>query len=103
MPNSRLYKPSELDKRFKILSQQLYGKSEDQIKSDKSEKTNEPIYRKTGTLISPDTPVSSNVSDLTYLKHDLSKIALLTTLAIGTQIILYIGLTNHIIRLTFLR
>lgn len=66
MPIQRTYSASDLEKRLKILTMQLHGKKDSQ------------------------SSVKNNfVSDLTFLKQDLSKIALLASLAIGVELILY--------------
>ena len=68
MPVQQTYKVSDIEKRLKLLNMQLHGKQE-QVASNK-------YY------------VSRDQTDLTYLKQDLSKIALLASMAIGTELIL---------------
>ncbi len=67
---------SDLEKRLKLLHRQVYGKSENKL------------------------TYSDNIttSDISYLYQDLSKIAFLSSVAIGTQIILYFLLQNHILK-----
>ena len=72
MPVQRTHNASDIEKRLKILKSQLYGQSH----------------------FMPQIPTSSiqhptSNSDLTFLKKDLLKIAILVTLAIGIQLILY--------------
>ena len=72
MPVQRTHNASDIEKRLKILKSQLYGQSR----------------------FTPQVPASSiqhpsSSSDLTFLKKDLLKIAILGTLAIGIQLILY--------------
>lgn len=75
MPVQRTHKASELEKRLKILENQLYGKKLD-VRSEKLDLSSNIQH-----------PTSS--SDVTYLKQDLTKIAVLAGLAIGIQLILY--------------
>lgn len=72
MPIQRTYLASDLEKRLKILTMQLHGKKQEVPQMGK---------------VSP----VSQVSDISYLKTDLAKIALLASLAIGVQLILYFG------------
>ena len=77
-------KQSNLEKRLKLLRYQVYGKSAaPQISASENQN-----YRR-------QTEVST--SDIVYLKQDLLKIFFFSTLAIGTQIILYHLLQNHIL------
>ncbi len=101
---------SDLEKRLQILRQQVYGKSpdkigSDQIKSDRSDKirNSDPlIYRPTDIPIHRFTDTPTNRSaDITYLHHDLLKILLFSSLAIGTQIILFFLLQNHFLKINF--
>lgn len=66
MPIQRTYSASDLEKRLKILTMQLSGKQQEELQVVKV----------------------SQVSDVTYLKHDLTKIAILASIAIGVQFIL---------------
>lgn len=77
-------KQSDLEKRLKLLRQQVYGKNSDT-----------PTYRFSN---SPSNPESSG-TDVTYLYHDLSKIGIFASLTIGAQIILFILMKNHIVNL----
>ncbi|MBI2196329.1 hypothetical protein HYU45_01825 [Candidatus Daviesbacteria bacterium] len=91
---------SDLEKRLQLLRRQVYGKDiqSQRVKESKSQysdtltyqHTEIPVHRPTDTLIS---------SDLTYLHQDLLKIATLSSLAIGSQIILYFLLKNNILNL----
>lgn len=75
MPVQRTHQASDIEKRLKILKSQLYGKNS---------------YQSSAINLQP-TPERSSVSDLTFLKKDLLKIAVLGALAIGVQFILYIS------------
>ncbi|MDO8638848.1 MAG: hypothetical protein Q7R43_04690 [Candidatus Daviesbacteria bacterium] len=79
-------KQSDLEKRLKILHNQVYGKS--QLTVDSSQ-------------LSVKSKDSTNLSDITYLHQDLLKILALSSLAIGGQIILYFLLQKHIVNLNF--
>ena len=89
-------KKSDLEKRLKILRQQISGR----------EKVSEIQYQVSSQKL--DTGKNSHNSnflspgaDLTYLSTDLTKILVLSTLAIGFQLILFFLLKNHIINLNF--
>ncbi|MBI2600730.1 hypothetical protein HYW42_02145 [Candidatus Daviesbacteria bacterium] len=89
MAIQQTYKQSEIEKRLKILRRQVYGKSKlSGIKYQTSGKTS--TYR-------------SNLSsaDLSYIQKDLAKVGLLTFLAIGVQIALYMALKNNLVKLPF--
>lgn len=88
-------KYSDLEKRLKILKQQVYGKnSEDKyisISVDQKKKTSDiPTRRYTDALIS---------SDMSYLYKDLFKITILSTAALGLQFILFFLTRNNILSL----
>ncbi|OGE72642.1 hypothetical protein A3H40_01140 [Candidatus Daviesbacteria bacterium RIFCSPLOWO2_02_FULL_38_15] len=87
MPIQINSKQSDLEKRLKILRQQVYGKN-----SENSEKLRQPDNSESPILRYSDTPSSSGKvqSDTAFLYHDLRKIFALSVLAIGTQIILFI-------------
>ena len=76
-------KQSDLEKRLKLLRQQVYGKT-DKMK-----------------LEVPTSNSASIQSDLTYLHQDLFKIVTLSTVAIGAQFILLFLLKNNLLRLNF--
>lgn len=84
-------KQSDLEKRLKLLRQQVYGK-EDRMKLEvRSEKSNFALQNPT-----------SSQSDLTYLHQDLFKIVTLSTVAIGAEFILLFLLKNNLLlRLNF--
>ena len=67
----------DLERRLKTLRQQVYGQAE-QLKY----RSNAP-YR-------PNTTNTMPLSDLTYLRQDLLKIFVLSTFALGAQIIFYL-------------
>ena len=95
-------KQSDLEKRLMLLRRQVYGKEPD--KSDKirdhqqTGKSENLAFRYTETQISSGTPISS---DLAYLRHDLLKILIFSSFAIGAQIVLFFLLKNHILNLNF--
>ncbi len=83
MPITESRKQSDLEKRLKILRQQVYGRN--------TQKSDKLMHSPTGKI-----QVSS---DLNYLYHDLIKILTLSSIAIGIQFILFILLKNHVLNL----
>lgn len=81
-------KQSDLEKRLRLLHQQVYGKER-----VSREKTVPAITHNTSYLI-PNT-------DITYLRQDLLKIFILAGSALGLQIMLFILSKNHILNLNF--
>ena len=84
----RTHKLLSSEKRLQLLQTQLYGKTDENPTAN----------------IQPQYPSSriqhpSSKTDITYLKHDLTKIALLTTLAIGIQLLIYFGSRSNLLRL----
>ena len=74
------HKQSDTEKRLQLLSRQLYGKNEKlDLRGEKIESHN----------LSSNTQHPTSNQDITYLKHDLTKITILAGLAIGVQLILY--------------
>lgn len=105
MAIQQMKQQSDLEKRLQLLRRQVYGKGPENryISKPVNQRVNEsttPTHQYTEPLIhrTTDTPVSS---DLTYLHQDLLKILILASLAIGSQIILYILSKNHILNLNF--
>lgn len=92
-------KQSDLEKRLQILRRQVYEKerivqSASQINSDKIE------YNVQSTKTKNYEPRTMNShTDLTYLYKDLTKILVLSTLAIGGQIVLFFLLQNHVFKI----
>lgn len=91
-------KQSDLEKRLQLLRRQVYGKgSESQyISKSVNQRVKESdvlTHRPTDTLI---------LSDLTYLRHDLLKILIFSSFAIGAQVILFFLLKNNILKINFL-
>lgn len=77
---------SDLEKRLQLLRRQVVGGQESKVKSLE--------------LRIKDKITTSYTSDFTYLRQDLMKILIFSSIAIGTQIILFI-LQNHILKLNF--
>lgn len=69
-------KQSDLEKRLRLLRTQVYGKSEIQQASTPSSS-------------------ASTRSEVSFLYQDLLKIGVLSALALGFQIVLFILLKNH--------
>lgn len=96
MPISESKKQSDLEKRLKLLRQQVYGKnlavSDTPIHSPR-------FAGKAGQ--SSGTPVSSGLSDISYLYQDLTKIFILATSAFAIQLTLFFLMQKHLINLSF--
>jgi len=96
---------SDLEKRLKLLRQQIYGKAEEKrIEKDvklenegENNKSQIPLQYSASNLPNP----TSIQTDISYLYHDLVKIGLLASLALGIQLILFFLMKNQIIHLKF--
>ncbi len=86
-------KQSDLEKRLKILRQQVYGKREFRVESSE-------LRIKNKVTMNSELK-TTNYSDLTYLRYDLGKILVFSTFALGVQLILFILTKNHILNLKF--
>ena len=86
MPIQQLHKQSDLEKRLRLLRQQVYGKGHAKISESHSVRQSQKMYQ----------------SDITYLNEDLTRISILATLAIGVQIILFTLTKNHILNLNLI-
>ena len=84
-------KQSDLERRLKLLRQQVYGKME-RSESPKPQHIKTSIQRPGENLVS---------SDITFLYQDLSKIGILATIAVGIQIVLFLLIRNHILNINF--
>ena len=80
-------KQSDLEKRLKILRQQVNGRKEFRVESK--------------IIANHKLQTANFSSDLTYLGYDLGKILILSTIAIGVQLMLFIFLKNHMLNLKF--
>lgn len=78
-------KQSDLEKRLKLLHNQVYGKSQFAVNS-KQFSAKDKVYM-------------NSSSDITYLRQDLLKIVTLSAGAIAIQIVLYFSLQNHVLNL----
>ncbi len=89
-------KQTDLEKRLRLLRQQVYGQN--------TSRSEDQTFRYPDTLAKSGTPKSSESfrSDITYLRQDLFKILTLSTLAIGIQLALFFLSENHILNLVFL-
>lgn len=81
-------KRSDLEKRLKLLRQQVYGR---QGSSDTINATTLPKGKVNTTL----------TTDLQSLRSDLFKILIFSAIAIATQVILLLSLKNHLLNLNF--
>lgn len=106
MPIQQTKKDSDLEKRLKILRQQVYGKEK------RWEMRNEKVEKEVGSEkshLTPQSPISHIPhpistaepfrTDVTYLNQDLLKIFILATFALGAQIILFYLVQNNILNL----
>ncbi len=96
MASTESRKKSDLEKRLKILRQQISGR----------EKVSDTLYQVSSGIndsgkISHNSNSLNTVSDVTYLRTDLTKILILSACAIGFQFILLFLLKNHILNLNF--
>lgn len=94
----QLKKQSDLEKRLRLLRQQVYGKDPD--RSEKSDIRVIPTHQSTNTSTHQNTNTQV-MSDTVYLYQDLFKIGILTSFAIGVQVILFFLTKNHILNLNF--
>lgn len=120
MPIVQTKKQSDIEKRLKLLRQQVYGRETEKpvkVKWEVSgEKMEEEVRRKESLIQHQyDTsslreashvlhPISNPQllrSDIIFLRHDLLKITSFATVAFGIQIVLYFLLRNNIIKLPF--
>lgn len=108
MAIQRTHKKSDLEKRLKVLNQQLYGKQTDNqsTKVTVSRENTSPTQGMSFSLPSSKTTYPSAVSiarnDVSYLRRDLTKITILATAAMGAQFLLYFLIQEKIISLSFL-
>lgn len=95
------------EKRLETLRRQLYGKAQkSDVGNQKSEvKTQQPTNDNQYSMSNPppvtlQSPTQSLV-DSNYLRKDLTKIFYLSSLALGTQLLLYFLTKNHLVNLHF--
>lgn len=84
---------TDTEKRLQALKTQLFGKERNQIKVPVNTKTNIQTAAQENIIAA-----SYQHQDLTYLRNDLKKIALLAFLAITAQILLYMQFTLKTIK-----
>lgn len=84
-------KQTDIERRLKLLRMQIYGKERESQKFVSSDSSD------SSEAMTPLTPTS----DITYLYHDLFKIGVLATFALGAQIILFYLLRNNLLRINF--
>lgn len=87
------------ERRIQTLRQQLQGKQV--IQSFSQPKKDEDNSSKVSfSLPSTQTTTIHPIKDTTYLKNDLLKILILSTLAIGTQVLLLLASNNNLVNLS---
>lgn len=84
---------SDLEKRLRLLRQQMYGKSQSPAIS------HQPSDKK--QMIKPEGPrlASESYSDITYLRADLLKIAIFSAFIFGAQAALYFLLKQNLLNI----
>ena len=93
-------------KRIELLRTQLYGKNKDINKKSSTSsdsKNSSRLYSLPNQSASSNNPKSQSREDIHYLRGDLIKITILTTLALGTQLCLYFALQKHLLSLPFFK
>ncbi|MBI3485976.1 hypothetical protein HY025_03450 [Candidatus Daviesbacteria bacterium] len=80
------------EKRLQTLRRQLYSKP-----IVKENKIYETVKDSTPIIQISTQPL--NIAEISYLRVDLLKVLILSTLAIGTQLLLYFASRNHLINL----
>jgi hypothetical protein len=103
MAIQRTRKISDLEKRLKLLNQQLYGKKEERRSSSSktsSTLSNAPTFSLPAVGVA--TISDRKFDDVTYLKKDLTRITILAGAALGVQFLLYYLIQNHLVNLSFL-
>ena len=85
-------KQSDLEKRLKLLRQQVSGKNEFQTQ-------NFEFKTKGKTNIDSQAKISNTTSDIRYLHQDLIKITVLASTAFGFQIVLFFLIKNRVLNL----
>lgn len=105
----RTHKQSDLEKRFKHLEFQLYGKPEKKERLDvRSKKLDEEVgnlklENQTSNIQPHNLPSNlqhpTSNTDVVYLRQDLLKIALFASVALVAQFLLYFGQIRNIIKL----
>lgn len=98
---------TDIEKRLKILRQQIYGKSSEHSENSddlKARKSESQAFRYTDTLSLSDalSPSESFRTDVVSLHQDLLKISILAGSALGIQLILFFLIQNHLLSLNFL-
>ncbi len=86
-------KKSDLEKRLKILRQQVYGKRQDL--------TSLPASFSTKSLGISVWNNDNEASDIANLYKDLSRILILSLMALGAEITLFVLVNNNFIKLGF--
>lgn len=90
-------KQSDLEKRLQLLRRQVYGGNKDQSSAINYQL---PDKKQEGSNDQQPAVEKHLNSDLTYLHQDLLKILIFASLAIGTQIILFILYQSHLLTLS---
>lgn len=95
MPETRLSSDQTAAKRLEQLRKQVYGTQSSAISYQLSRQRRDDGYRPQAGRLTTDG------SDISYLRQDLTKIAILSALIIGIQLALYYAVSHQILRLTF--
>jgi len=93
---------SDLEKRLRLLRQQVYGRSANQYISKSVSQKDSESDTPTHSLREASRPTDTLIlSDFTYLRHDLFKILFLSSVAIGAQIILFYLMQHNLLKFNF--
>lgn len=108
MPIQQIKKQSDIEKRLKLLRQQVYGRSSEnpvKVREKVDDVGKEMIHPPHQYSISQVSSTPSNPqllkSDVAFLRQDLFKITSFAIVSFGVQIVLYFLLTNNIVKLPF--
>jgi hypothetical protein len=93
-------KQTDLEKRMKMLQNQLYGKQEDKSLTHSNQPINEArMSLNTDNSDQLRTSIrTENHSDIAFLKSDLTKIIILSSLAFGAEAVLYFSKIHQYIK-----
>ncbi|MDO8619319.1 MAG: hypothetical protein Q7R49_05245 [Candidatus Daviesbacteria bacterium] len=92
---------SDLEKRFRQLRQQIYGQENPGAQTLHT--PNQSVYSISSVALKPNSSAGQSyaISDMDNLYKSITKIALLSSIAIGAQFLLFLLTKNHVINLTF--
>lgn len=94
-------KETDLEKRLKVLNRQLYGRQEEAKAPTQETLSQKPSYSlsENSLPLNSHKNLSAKESEVLYLRQDLLKIFILSSLAIAAQFSLYLALTKQLVKL----